>query len=184
MSRSNLHFTKEKTENIVRDYIEECVWGGQSSREFAKQHDISENYCSLIRQIISLAKSKDTSDMLKKINSKNCNLKLVEAVYNVANIPIPEEVKTAIKDRAELAKQKTLESAAKGREAMQEMRKKQGKINAWETPLWEQQKLLNEATMIELFNDMSDAVIPKYAKDIVDAINKLDTHLVQLINKL
>lgn len=187
-----MKFSQEMTDAIVGKFVDSVIWGGQPALYFAKENNVSSSFCSGIRTAISLVKGGDVDKILDEIgNESNVSLNLLESVYKVMGCSVPREIRDAIDERRRDDLERRRKAAIKGGEATKKKYERcrendieTTKTDKQTTPLWEQQNLLNEAKIIEQIGDLNDAVIPKYARDIIDALNKLDTHLIQLINKL
>ena len=185
-----MNFSQEMTESLVGKFVDSVIWGGKPASCFAKENNVSNSYCSVIREALYLVKEGDSDKIVDQIkNPERCgshlSLNLLEAVYKVIGCAVPRDVRDAIDERRRDDLEKRRKAAIKGGAVTKNKHEtEQAKTDKQTTPLWEQQNLLNEAKIIEQIGDLNDAVIPKYARDIVDALNKLDTHLIQLINKL
>lgn len=167
---------------IINTAIEKVMWCGETASSVAETFDISTSDMCQIIAVVKAAKRGDVAEVISRLNKKNnaAAINLVIAAYKVAEMEIPSAVKEEIdkKEKAYRESQTNNLSKGVGRENHSSVEEKKT------TPLWAQSMLLNQAKALEQFRDLNDAVVPKYAKDIVDALNKLDTHLIQLINKL
>ena len=183
-----MKYPQEKTDYLVSEYIDKVIWGGQSQDSFAKEHNVSGSLCNGFRMTISLVRRGDAEKIIDALNDRKQTTitpNALDAVYKAVGEPAPKEVREAIDNYRQDELEMRRESARKGGEAAKAAaEQKKREEDKQTTPLWAQSMLLNQAKAIEQLGDLNDAVIPKYAKDIVDALNKLDTHMVAILNKL
>ena len=183
-----MKYHQGETDYLVSEYIDKVIWGGQSQDSFAKEHNVSGSLCNGFRRTISLVRRGDAEKIIDALNDRkqtNITPNALDAVYKAVGKPAPKEVREAIDNYRQDELQMRRENARKGGEATKAAaEQKRSEEDKQTTPLWAQSMLLNQAKAIEQLGDLNDAVIPKYAKDIVDALNKLDTHMVAILNKL
>lgn len=167
---------------IINTAIEKVMWCGETASSVAEIFNISTSDMCQIIAVVKAAKRGDVAEIISRLTRKNnaVAINVVIAAYKVAEMEIPQAVKEEIDKKEKALRESQANNLSKGvgRENHSSVKEKET------TPLWAQSMLLNQAKAIEQFGDLNDAVIPKYAKDIVDALNKLDTHMVAILNKL
>ena len=173
--------TIEEYEKLCKIVVDRIMWGGEtemfvSSDTGYSRSDLSETMC-----ILKAAKRGDEEDIVARLqNATNpAPRNLVYAAYNCIGKEINPKVKEVLDKKEEAIRKAAEKNLEKGR-----LPKTNAETATGTTPLWAQAMLLNQAKQISQLDELMDAVIPKYARDIVESIEKLDTHLVQLINKL
>lgn len=173
--------TEERIEELVAATIERVVWGGEIQNKVAEELKFDTSMMISVKRIASAARKRDIEFITGELRSSSkVTPRLVETIYGYLKIDLPDElVKEIEKYKAEW-KASYNERTKIAREAKE--KKKPSGDNA--TPIWAQSILLNQAKLISQLDELMDAVIPKYARDIVESNEKLDTHLIQLLNKL
>lgn len=167
----------------IPEALELFVFDRETAKRVEEKTGVGTRDIYVIAEVYKLLRKKDAEGLIAwRENDRNHTNKIVEETAARMGLDIPEAYTEWAKERTEKLKEQAREKCrALGKEGAG---KTYTRNYTGTTPLWEQQNLLNEAKIIEQIGDLNDAVIPKYARDIVEALNKLDTHLIQLINKL
>lgn len=187
-----IFYDKDAYLKAINVLEEEVLLGGRSMTECAPMAGISESMLNTLRVVYFNARRDNTAQNLAVYKKRETGVPMFEAVYESLGKTVPEEILEEQRKRDAERREKCRDTWTEERKAEQAKRasdmwakrKGQEKPKAETTPLWAQTLLLNQAKLISQLDELMDAVIPKYARDIVESNEKLDTHLVQLINKL
>lgn len=174
--------TVEDYEKAITILESEVLLNGRPITACTEETGCSESQLQVVKRVYQLARRGEADAVLDLYSRRLAPLALIEAVYKRVGEPVPAEVYELRESRRIEGLKKQWVLLGLGTAATNNERELGTGTNA--TPLWAQSMLLNQAKIISLLEDMIDACVPKYAGDIVESNAKIDTHLVQLINKL